>query len=85
MKLRYIGFCVLLSLGMVICNDSMGQETNPFSPSVLENLQNNVEPVMRGATYEERSQSLIQRMLQAKLAKEDNIKYLSPFYYVRLW
>lgn len=36
MKLRYIGFCVLLSLGMVICNDSMGQETNPFSPSVLE-------------------------------------------------
>lgn len=85
MKLRYIVFCILLSLGMVICNDSMGQETSPFSPSVLENLQNDVEPVMRGVTYEERSRSLIQRMLQAKLAKEDNIKYLSPFYYVRLW
>lgn len=43
------------------------------------------EAVMRGATYEERAQSLVKYMLQAKPEKANDIKYHAPFYYAHLW
>ena len=40
---------------------------------------------MHGSTYEERSHSLIDQMLQTQPVANGNIKYVSPFYFARLW
>ena len=41
--------------------------------------------VVHGSTYEERSRSLVDQMLQAQPVANGNIKYVSPFYFARLW
>ena len=40
---------------------------------------------MHGSTYEERGHSLIDQMLQTQPVDNGNIKYVSPFYFARLW
>lgn len=39
---------------------------------------------LSGSTYQERAESLINQMLNADLAQDGDIKYVSPFYFARL-
>ena len=79
--------CMLLLLCTSACNDSNIRQDEPSSlPSTPEESpEESEEPFMRGATYEERAQSLINHMLRVTPGKDYSIKYLSPFYYARLW
>ncbi|MEL5894742.1 hypothetical protein AAE250_14760 [Bacteroides sp. GD17] len=40
---------------------------------------------MNGSTYEERCHSLVDHMLQTQPVENGSIKYVSPFYFARLW
>lgn len=82
----YLIICIFFSLSTSACGDNdVNDNFNQYFPLPPEENSGNEGPFMEGTTYEERGKSLINCMLRVSLNKGYSIKYLSPFYYARLW